>query len=87
MIKLPSSYSFRSGTPHYIYGHHDGLYLPMLFWSTLLTLLMSGSILGPFGSSAPEWASQTAIFSAAVAIFVLVCLAETSGSRSDKPSG
>jgi hypothetical protein len=59
----------------------------MLFWSTLLTLLMSGSILWPFDSSAPEWASQTAIFAAAVAVFVLVCLAETSGSRFDKPGG
>jgi len=59
----------------------------MLFWSTLLTLVMSGLILGPFGSNAPEWASQTAIFAAVVAVFVLVCLAETSGTQSDKPSG
>jgi hypothetical protein len=59
----------------------------MLFWSTLLTLLISGLILGPFASSAPEWAGQTAIFAALVAVFVLVCLAETSGSQSDKPSG
>jgi hypothetical protein len=59
----------------------------MLFWSTLLTLLTSGLILGPFGSSAPEWANQTAVFAAAVAVFVLVCLAELSGSQSDKPSG
>jgi hypothetical protein len=60
--------------------------LTMLFWSTLLTLLMSGLILGPFAGSAPEWASQTAIFAAVVAVFVLVCLVETSGSQSDKPS-
>jgi hypothetical protein len=59
----------------------------MLFWSTLLTLLISGLILGPLASSAPEWASQTAIFAAVVGVFVLVCLAETSGSQSDKPSG
>jgi hypothetical protein len=59
----------------------------MLFWSTFLTLSLSGLILGPFAGSAPEWASQTAIFAAVVAVFVLVCLAETSGSQSDKPSG
>jgi uncharacterized membrane protein len=59
----------------------------MLLLSTLLTLLMSGLILGPFASGAPEWANQTAIFAAAVAVFVLVCLAETLGSQSDKASG
>jgi uncharacterized membrane protein YdjX (TVP38/TMEM64 family) len=58
----------------------------MLFWSTFLTLLLSGLILGPFAGSAPEWASQTATFAAAVAVFVLVCLAEISGSQSGKPS-
>jgi hypothetical protein len=69
-----------------MYGHHDGLYLSMLFWSTFLILLTSGLILGPFAGSAPEWASQTAIFAAVVAVFVLICLAETSGSQSGKPS-
>ena len=87
MIKPASPYSFRSETTLYIYGPYDGLYWPMLLWSTLLTLLMSGLILGPFASGAPEWASQTAILVAAVAVFVLVCLAETSGPQSDKPSG
>jgi formate hydrogenlyase subunit 4 len=87
MIKPASPYSFRSGSSLYIYGHHDGLYWPMLLWSTLLTLLMSGLILGPFGSGAPDWASQTATFAAVVAVFILVCLAEASGARSDKPSG
>jgi hypothetical protein len=59
----------------------------MLFWSTLFTLVMSGPVLGPFAGNAPEWASQTAVFAMAVAIFILVCLAETSGSQSDKPNG
>ena len=80
-------YSCCSGIPLYIYGHPNGLYWPMLFWSTLLTLVISGLILGPLGSSAPEWASQTATFAMVVAIFILVCLAESSGSQSDKPSG
>jgi hypothetical protein len=48
---------------------------------------MSGLILGPLAGSAPDWASQTATFAAVVAVFVLVCLAETAGSHSDKPSG
>ena len=74
-------YSCRSGMPLYIDSHHDGLYLSMLFWCTFLTLLMSGLILVPFAGSAPERASQTAIFAAVVAVFVLVCLAETSGSQ------
>jgi hypothetical protein len=87
MIKPASPYSFHSGNPHYNYGHPNGLYWPMLVWSTLLTLSISGLILGQFGSSAPEWASQIATFAMVVAIFVLVCLAEASGSRSDKPSG
>ncbi len=87
MIEPGYRYSCRSGSLLYIYDHHDKLYLLMLFWSTLLTLSTSGLILGPFAGSVPDWASQTATFAAVVAVFVLVCLAETAGSRSDKPSG
>jgi hypothetical protein len=50
----------------------------MLIWSALAVALLS--------NGAPEWATQSAELVTVVAVFVLVCLVETAGSRPDKPS-
>jgi hypothetical protein len=57
----------------------------MLIWSALAAALLSGLTLGLLSKSAPEWATQTVELVTVVAVFVLVCLVETAGSRSDKP--
>jgi hypothetical protein len=54
----------------------------MLIW----TALASGLTLGLLSNGAPEWATQTVELVTVVAVFVLVCLAETAESHSDKPS-
>jgi hypothetical protein len=58
----------------------------MLIWSALAAALLSGLTLGLLSNGAPEWATQTVELVTVVAVFVLVCLAETAGSRSDKHS-
>jgi len=58
----------------------------MLIWTALAAALLSGLTLGLLSNGAPEWATQTVELVTVVAVFVLVCLAETAGSRSDKPS-
>ena len=58
----------------------------MLIWSALAAALLSGLTLGLLSNGAPEWATQTVELVTVVAVFVLVCLAETTGSRPDKPS-
>ncbi len=55
----------------------------MLIWTALAAALLSGLALGLLPNGAPEWATQTIELVTVVAIFVLVCLAETAGSRSD----
>ena len=56
----------------------------MLIWSALVTAVLTGLTLGLFTTGAPEWATQAAELVTVVAVFVLVCLVETNGSRSDK---
>jgi hypothetical protein len=58
----------------------------MLIWSVLVTAMLTGLTLGLFTIGAPEWATQAAELMAIVAVFVLVCLVESGGSRSDKAS-
>jgi hypothetical protein len=58
----------------------------MLIWSALAAALLSGVTLGLLSNGAPEWATQTVELVTVVAVFVLICLAETAGSRSDKPT-
>ncbi|QRM29043.1 hypothetical protein [Microvirga sp. VF16] len=58
----------------------------MLLWIALAAALLSGLTLGLLSSGAPEWATQTAELVTVAAVFVLVCLSEAAGSRSDKPS-
>ncbi|MCB5174270.1 MULTISPECIES: hypothetical protein [Microvirga] len=55
----------------------------MLISGTLLALITSGLTL-LFLSDAPAWVTQGAEMIVVLAIFVLVCLVETTGSRSDK---
>jgi hypothetical protein len=56
----------------------------MLIWSALVTAVLTGLTLGLFTTGAPEWATQAAEMVTVVAVFVLVCLAETGGSSSDR---
>lgn len=56
----------------------------MLIWTALAAALLSGLALGLLPNGAPEWATQTIELVTVVAIFVLVCLVETVGPRSDK---
>lgn len=56
----------------------------MLIWSTLVTAVLTGLTLGLLTTGALEWATQAAELVTAVAVFVLVCLFETGGARSDK---
>jgi len=58
----------------------------MLIWTALAAALLSGLTLGLLSNGAPEWATQTVELVTVVAVFVLICLAEAAGSRSDKPS-
>lgn len=58
----------------------------MLIWSVLATALFSGLTFGLLSNGAPEWATQIVELITVIAVFVLVCLVETTGSRSDKPS-
>jgi len=58
----------------------------MLIWTALAAALLSGLTLGLFTTGAPEWATQAAELLSVVAVFVLICLAETAGSRSDRSS-
>ena len=58
----------------------------MLIWTALAAALLSGLTLGLLSNDAPEWAAQAAELVTVVAVFVLVCLVETGGSRSDKSS-
>lgn len=55
----------------------------MLIWSSFLALVASGLMLGFYSGSAPDWAMQIAELVTVVSVFVLICLAETSGSRPD----
>lgn len=54
----------------------------MLIWSALVTAVLTGLTLGLFTTGAPEWAMQAAEFITVVAVFVLICLAESGASRS-----
>jgi len=56
----------------------------MLLWTALASALLLGLTLGVFTNGAPEWATQAAELVSVVAVFVLVCLIESGGSRSDK---
>jgi hypothetical protein len=56
----------------------------MLIWSMLVTAVLTGLTLGLSTTGAPEWVTQAAELMTVVAVFVLVCLFETGGSRSDK---
>lgn len=56
----------------------------MLIWTVLATALLSGLTLGLLPDGAPEWATQFVELATVVAVFVLVCLVETAGSRADK---
>jgi hypothetical protein len=58
----------------------------MLLWTALAAALLSGLMLGFLSNGAPEWATQATELVTVVTVFVLVCLAETAGSRSDKSS-
>jgi FMN phosphatase YigB (HAD superfamily) len=58
----------------------------MLIWTALAAALLSGLTLGLFTNGAPEWATQAAELLTVVTVFVLVCLVETAGSRSDGSS-
>jgi membrane protein implicated in regulation of membrane protease activity len=58
----------------------------MLIWTALAAALLSGLTLGLFTNGAPEWAIQVAELLTVVTVFVLVCLVETAGSRSDRSS-
>jgi hypothetical protein len=52
----------------------------------LAAALLSGLTLDLLSDGAPDWATQTVELLTVMAVFVLVCLVETAGSRSDKPS-
>jgi hypothetical protein len=56
----------------------------MLLTGTLFTLIVSGLTLGLFSSDAPAWVTQAAELVTVVSVFVLVCLVEATGSRSEK---
>lgn len=58
----------------------------MLIWSALAAALLSGLTLGLLSNGAPEWGTQIMEIVTVVAVFVLVCLVETAGSRPDKPN-
>ncbi|WP_201861399.1 hypothetical protein [Microvirga soli] len=58
----------------------------MLIWTALAAALLSGLALGLLPNDAPEWATQTVELVTVVAVFVLVCLVETTEARSDKSS-
>jgi membrane protein implicated in regulation of membrane protease activity len=58
----------------------------MLIWTALAAALLSGLTLGLLTNGAPEWAIQAAELLTVVTVFVLVCLVETAGSRSDRSS-
>jgi membrane protein implicated in regulation of membrane protease activity len=56
----------------------------MLIWTALAAALLSGLTLGLLPQGMPEWATQGVELVTVVAVFVLVCLVETAGSRSDR---
>jgi membrane protein implicated in regulation of membrane protease activity len=58
--------------------------ITMLIWTALAATLLSGLTLGLLPNGAPQWATQTVELATVVAVFVVVCLSEAAGSRSDK---
>jgi hypothetical protein len=56
----------------------------MLMWGTIVTFLISLVTVGPLRAISPSWLQTCAEFLAAISVFALVCLLESSGSNTDR---